>query len=91
MPSYEFDPQKCVARIFFRYAGKQYNQVEPVDSERHAQRMVALVKETIIDLGRGKLGIPPDVDLKTFILTGGKVEKRPAIATPPPNHPTSCW
>jgi hypothetical protein len=39
--------------------------------------MVALVEETLIDLERGKLVMPPDVDAKAFILTGGKVSRRP--------------
>jgi integrase len=76
MASYQYDAAKGTARIHFRYEGRQLNRVEKVDNERHAQRLVALAEETLIDLARGKLAIPPDVDAKTFILTGGKVEKR---------------
>ncbi len=77
MASYQYSAKKGTARIHFRYEGRQLNRVEKVESERHAQRLVALVEETLIDLERGKLAMPPDVDEKTFILTGGKVEKRP--------------
>lgn len=77
MASYQYNATKRLARIHFRYAGQQLNRVEKVDSERHAQRMVALVEETLNDLKRGKLVLPPDADAKVFIMTGGKVEKRP--------------
>jgi integrase len=77
MASYQYDATKGVARVHFRHEGRQLNRVEKVDSERHAQRLVALVEETLIDLERGKLILPPGVDAKTFILTGGKVQKRP--------------
>ena len=91
MASYKYDAKKGVARIHFRYGGRQLNRVEKVESERQAQRMVALVEETIIDLERGKLVIPPDADAKTFILTGGKVHGRPQLApTPTENEPESA-
>lgn len=53
--------------------------------------MVALIEDTIIDLERGKLAMPPDVDPKVFILTGGKVLKKPElIAAPVENMPESA-
>jgi hypothetical protein len=92
MASFQYNAKARTARIHFRYGGKQLNRVEPVESERHAQRIVALVEETIIDLERGKKVMPPDADPKTFILTGGKVERlaRPVAdplheATPVPS------
>ena len=85
MASYQYDPKKGTARIHFRHEGRQLNRVEKVESERHAQRLVALVEETLIDLQRGKLAIPPDVDVKAFILTGGKVVK-PTAAVADPLH-----
>jgi len=83
MASYQYDRKKGVARIHFRYAGKQLNRVEKVESERHAQRLVALVEETLSDLSRGKLIMPADADPKVFILTGGKVENRPKLVADP--------
>src|SRR4051812_38408189 len=83
MASFQYNPKKGVARIHFRYAGKQLNRVEKVESERHAARMAALAEDTIIDLERGKLIMPPDVDAKVFILTGGKVQNRPKPVAEP--------
>ncbi len=77
MASYQYDSKKRSARLHFRYQGKQLTKVESAESERHAQRMVALIEETLIDLDRGKLVIPQDVDAKAFILSGGKVERKP--------------
>lgn len=92
MASYQYDAKRGIARIHFRYDGKQLNRVEKVESERHAQRIVALVEETLIDLERGKLTLPAGADAKTFILTGGKVEKRPQPVADPlqtkPAHAT---
>ena len=76
MASYQYDAKKRTARIHFRYGGRQLNRVEKVESERHAQRIVALAEDTLQDLERGKLAIPDGVDAKAFILTGGKVQKR---------------
>jgi hypothetical protein len=47
--------EKGTARIHFRYAGKQLNSVVKVGAER----MVAIVEETLIDLERGKPIMPP--------------------------------
>jgi hypothetical protein len=59
MAFYQYNAKKDVARIHFRYGGKQLNRVEKVEPEPQAQRMVALIEETNIDLERGKLTMPP--------------------------------
>src|SRR4051794_33423550 len=83
MASYKYNAKTASARIHFRYEGQQHSRVEKVDSERHAQRMVALIEETLIDLARGKLVMPPDVDPRSFIMTGGRVVKRPEPVADP--------
>ena len=83
MASQDYDPKKKTARFFFRYRRKQYNRVEKVENRQHAERLLAIVEETILDLERGKLVLPADVDVKTFIMTGGKVEKRPEPVSDP--------
>jgi len=88
MASYQYNAAKGTARIHFRYGGKQLNRVEKVENEREAQRLVAVAEDTILDLERGKRIIPPDVDVKAFILTGGKVEK--TTTTPLPNIPAAA-
>lgn len=91
MASFQFNAKKLTARFHFRYGGRQLNKIEQVESARHAERIVALIEETILDLERGKLFIPPDVEAKTFILTGGKVAKRPGpVADPLQKTPESA-
>lgn len=83
MASYQYNAAKKTARIHFRHEGRQLTKIEKVDSERQAQRIVALVEETLLDLERGKLVVPPGAEAKTFILTGGKVTKRPEPVADP--------
>jgi integrase len=77
MASYEFRAKTHKARFFFRHAGKQYNKTLTMESERSAERQNALIEETVQDLERGKLTIPEDADVLTFILSGGKVATKP--------------
>ncbi|MDB5349224.1 MAG: hypothetical protein JWN86_471 [Planctomycetota bacterium] len=65
------------ARLFLRYARRQYNRTINVGSEREAERACALIEETIQDLQRGKLAMPPGADPVDFLLSGGRVTVRP--------------
>jgi hypothetical protein len=86
LASYNFDPKKDKARVFFRYGGKQYNKTVRAESDRAADRIRALIEETIQDLERGKLAMPRDADPIAFMLSGGKVTGRPTdeAANPKP-------
>jgi hypothetical protein len=84
MASYEFDPKKGKARFFFRFGGKQFNKTRKVESDRAADRLRALIEETIGDLERGKLSMPPDADPVAFILSGGKVTTKPTLVRTEP-------
>ena len=50
--AYHYNAKKGAGRIHFRFAGKQLKGIEKVESEPPAQRMVALVEGTLIDLER---------------------------------------
>jgi integrase len=89
MASCKYDPKRGTARIFFRLGGVQYNRVEPVESERHADRLIAQVEEMILDVERGKVVIPEGVDVKTFIMTGGKVQRPIEKVEPEPPPPVA--
>jgi integrase len=80
MASMDDDPATRRGRIFFRYGGRQYNQTIVFDSRTAAERQLALVEETIIDLERGKIVMPPAADPKLFIVSGGKATTRPKPA-----------
>jgi integrase len=83
MASFEFDPKTGKARFFFRYGGRQFNKTLPVKNDREADRIRALIEETVVDLVRGKLTLPPEADQATFILSGGKVAVRPQAVSNP--------
>src|SRR4051794_3829163 len=80
MASYDFDPRKGKARVFFRHGGHQFNKTVKVESDRAAGRLCAVIEETVQDLERGKLTMPPDADPIAFMLSGGKMTGKP---TPP--------
>jgi integrase len=77
MASFEFDRARGRARLFFRFDGRQYNKTLKVASDREAERLCALIEETVQDIERGKLALPPGADVKAFVLSGGKLTGRP--------------
>lgn len=46
-----------------------------------------MIEEAIQDLKRGKLTMPPDADPADFLISGGKVTVRPALAAKPSSEP----
>lgn len=83
MASRDYNPKAGKARIYFRYAGRQFNRTISVRSDREAERACALIEETIQDLERGKLVMPPEADPAAFILSGGKLVARPQAVSIP--------
>src|SRR5262245_28785327 len=77
MASVQYDPQSKRGRVFFRYAGRQFNQTIRFDNRAAAERQLAVIEEMISDLERGKLTMPPEADPKLFIISGGKANERP--------------
>lgn len=81
MASQKYDPKTGKTRLFFRYGGKQYNKTLKVDSTRAGERLCSLVEETIQDLDRGRLTMPPDADPVAYLLSGGKLSECPSNKT----------
>ncbi len=73
-------PQDGRGRLYFRYGGKQFNKTIPVESDKEALRVCALIEETIQDLQRGKLATPAEADPALFILSAAKVAATPSHA-----------
>ena len=80
MASHSFDPKTAKARIHFRYGRRQFNRMISAKTDREAERACALIEETIQDLERGKLMMPPDADPVAFLISGGKLCGRPQLA-----------
>lgn len=82
MSSQNYNPKTGKARIFFRFGGRQFNRTIKVNSERAGLALCETVDQTISDLERGRLALPPDSDPVSFILSGGKVVESQADNTP---------
>lgn len=78
-----FNPKTGKFRVFFRVGKQQFNKTLRLDNERAAERLCALIEETIQDLARGRLAIPEGADPVTFILSGGKATDKLAAAPKP--------
>jgi integrase len=83
MASYDYNQKTGKARFFFRYDKGQYNKTLKMESARHAERLQALIEETIQDLERGKLVLSEESDVAAFILSGGKVVSKPRPVSDP--------
>src|SRR4051812_49082335 len=70
------DPRTGKFRVFFRLGKRQFNKTLRLENERAAERLCALIEETIQDLTRGRLVIPEGADPATFILSGGKATEK---------------
>jgi len=84
MSSQNYDPKTGKARIFFRYGGRQFNRTIKVKSERGGLALCETVDQTIADLERGRLVLPPDSDPVSFIISGGKLVESQANKAPAP-------
>lgn len=95
MASIKFDAKAGRARLFYRFAGQQFNRTIRVSTQREAERACALVEETIEDLKRGKLQMPPEADPAEFIFSGGRVSAKPRASDPTEEAeakpPTTKW
>lgn len=64
-------------RLVFRYAGRKFQHPLRTASEREAAACLERVEENIRLLERGRLALPPDADLPTFLLSDGRLNERP--------------
>lgn len=83
MASQNFDAKSGKARIFFRYGGRQCNRTVKVKSERAAEALCETIEQTIADLDRGRLSLPPDADLVSFLISGGTLVQSTVRAVAP--------
>jgi len=75
-------------RIKFRFAGKVRQVPIKTGDEEAAQKALAKFEDTLGDVLRGRLEVPDGADVGLFLLSDGKLEKKPVTATPAPPAPT---
>ena len=61
----------------FRFGGKKYTRSLHTDEEQEAQRLLANLEQTIRDIKSGRITLPPDADIPTFLLSDGNLSNTP--------------
>lgn len=66
-------------RIIFCYGGKRFNHSLGKMPEREARSCLDRLEESLRFVERGLFDVPPDADLGTFLVSGGKLNGKPVI------------
>src|SRR5262249_27556492 len=66
-------------RLIFRYGGRKFQYALKTTDQKEAEGCLARLEENLRLLERGRLQLPPDADLPTFLLSDGKVTTKPQI------------
>ena len=77
MPWLEEHPTSGRFKICFRWGGKKLKKTIKTSSLEKAQGILVRFQENIDLLERGRLEVPSDVDLATFLLSDGKLTRPP--------------
>ncbi len=59
--------------VVFRFGGKKYTRSLHTDDEKEANRLLANLEQTVRDVKSGRISLPPDADIPTFLLSDGKL------------------
>lgn len=68
-------------RIVFRFDGQKFQHPLKTTDSKEAEGCLARLEENLRLLERGRLQLPPDADLPTFLLSDGRVAAKPQLAT----------
>jgi hypothetical protein len=84
MASLSQDAVSKTYRIHFRYGGKQFQKSLKTSHRRDAEARRGCISQTLEDIERGRLIVPPDADIWEFIKSDGKRDQKtvlPAVST----------
>lgn len=59
--------------VVFRFGGKKFTRSLSTDDPLEADRLRANLEQTIRDVKSGRIVLPPDADIPTFLLSDGKL------------------
>lgn len=59
--------------VVFRFGGKKYTRSLHTDDEKEANRLLANLEQTVRDVKSGRISLPADADIPTFLLSDGKL------------------
>lgn len=80
MASLELRGQKY--RLVFRYNRRKFQHALKTLDVQEAEACLIRLEENLRLLERGRLQLPPDADLPTFLLSDGRVATKPQQSTP---------
>ncbi len=69
-------------KICFRWGGKKLKKTIKTTRRSDAEAALGRFKENLHLLERGRLELPPDADIGTFLLSDGKLTGQPAATSP---------
>lgn len=69
-------------KICFRWGGKKLKKTLKTIDRREAEGALLRLQENIALVERGRLEIPPDADVATFLMSDGKLTERPQDRQP---------
>src|SRR5580700_4996873 len=70
-------------KICFRFGNRKLKKTVRTTSKREAEGALARFEENLRLLERGRLELPPDADVGTFLLSDGKLAANPTLVAPP--------
>lgn len=70
-------------KICFRWGGKQFKKTVKTTNRSDAEAILIRLEENIGLVERGRLQLPPDADIATFLLSDGKITQPPKVEPPP--------
>ena len=68
-------------RVVFWFGGRKFGRTLKTNNQQEAEAIVHRVEENIRLVERGRLEIPVDADVATFLLSDGKLDKKPVMRT----------
>jgi integrase len=75
----EQHPKSGIYRITLRYGGQKINRTLKTSDSKEAEAVLHRVEENVRLLERGRLTLPEDADLATFLLSDGKLQQKPIV------------
>ena len=76
----EQHPASSRFKICFRWGGQQFKRTVKTTNRSEAQAILLRLEENIGLVERGRLAIPPEADIATFLLADGKMTQPPNVS-----------
>ena len=73
-------PASSRFKIYFRWGGQQFKRTVKTTNRSEAQAILLRLEENIGLVERGRLAIPPEADIATFLLADGKMTQPPNVS-----------